>query len=174
MKNKIFGILLLFLMPFFCLQAENQKDNTYPTPERLFHIARSANRNLVCYDANLVNGKIDNKKPIKVYWVNREEHPGEKNGLSYIQRKLAYGYKVVESGQNIWKCTLTAYPKRELLLCRYKNGYVCLININHQRAVLESLYVKANPRNPLKVEYVELRGRSISTRRPVTERVMNK
>ena len=171
MKFKILGWLCLLFLPFSSVLAENTDGNTYKTPERLFHIARSANRNLVCYDVNLSNGKVDNKKPIKVYWVNREENPGEKNGLNYIQRKLAYGYKVQEHGLNLWKCSLTAYPKRNLILTKYKNRYVCMIDINHQKSILESLYVKANPKNPLKVEYVELRGVSISTHRHVTERV---
>ena len=38
--------------------------STYPTPDRLFHIARSLNRNLVCYDANQTNGKLDTKSPL--------------------------------------------------------------------------------------------------------------
>ena len=84
---------------------------------------------------------------------------------------MAYGYKVIESGQNVWKCSLTAYPKRELILTKYKKGYVCIVNINHQKAILESLYVKAHPKNPLKVEYVELRGTSLVSNLPVTERV---
>ena len=171
MKCRIIGWICLLMLFCNSMYAEDNTGNTYPTPERLFHIARSANRNLVCYDINLVQGKVDNRKPINVYWVNREERPGAKNGLNYIQRKLAYGYKVVESGQNIWKCSLTAYPKRQLILTKYQQHYVCLIDINHQKAILESLYVKASPKNPLKVEYVELRGTSLSTHRHITERV---
>lgn len=171
MNTKITLFLLLFFLPFAGIQAEKQAGNTYETPERLFHIARSANRNLVCYDVNLTEGKVDARNPIKVYWVNREERPGAKNGLSFIQRKLAYGYKVEESGQHFWKCTLTAYPKRDLFLTLYKGEYVCLININKQKAILKSLYVKAHPKNPLKVEYVELKGFSLSKQQYVTERI---
>ena len=42
-----------------------------------FHIARSLNRNLVCYDANQTNAKLDSQEPIKVYWLNREKEPGK-------------------------------------------------------------------------------------------------
>ena len=72
MKCRILGILFLLLLPLCALHADNHTGNTYPTAERLFHIARSANRNLVCYDVNLVHGRVDAKSPIKVYWVNRE------------------------------------------------------------------------------------------------------
>lgn len=66
---------------------DTDPNSTYPTPDRLFHIARSLNRNLVCYDANQTNGKLDTKEPIKVYWLNREMEPGKTNGLSFIQKK---------------------------------------------------------------------------------------
>ena len=57
---------------------DTDPNSTYPTPNRLFHIARSLNRNLVCYDANQANGKLDTKEPVKVYWLNREKEPGIK------------------------------------------------------------------------------------------------
>ncbi len=175
MKQKYFKqfILSLFMVcvPFFGLHAEDQEGNTYATAERLFYIARSANKNLVCYDANLVNGKLNTEKPLKVYWVNREERPGETNGLSYIQRKLAYGYKLVSNNQGQCICTLTAYPDRKLTITQKGSECICTVLINNQQAILKSLYVKASPKNPLSVEYVELRGVSVDTREPLTERV---
>lgn len=171
MKQKFIVAILMLCFPFLCMNADDHEGNTYETAERLFHIARSANKNLVCYDVNLVDGKMDVKDPLKVYWVNREEHPGETNGLSFIQRKLAYGYKLVSSDQESCTCTLTAYPARQLTITRLGNTYVCLITINNERAILQSLYVKANPKNPLSVEYVELRGVSVDNKQAVTERV---
>lgn len=171
MKNRILLSLLIIILPFFHLQAEEQEGNTYKTEERLFHIARSANRNLVCYDINLKNGKLDTSNPLNVYWINREEHPGKKGGLSFIQRKLAYGYKLVSSHHGTCVCSLTAYPKRKLTIKQDGTEYVCLIKIQNEDAILKSLYVKANPKNPLSVEYVELRGISTKTHQMITERV---
>lgn len=171
MKHKFLLGLLFMIFPLLGLQAEDGDGNTYKTDERLFHIARSLNHNLVCYDANLVDGKLNLEEPIKVYWLNREENPGKTNGLSYIQRKLAYGYKVVSKKEDACNCTLSAYPDRQLTIARRDSGYVCLIMIDKQEAVLQSLYVKAHPKNPLKVEYVELKGISVKTHQPVTERV---
>ena len=90
--------LTLFLSLITVMHASNPDDSTYPTAERLFHIARSLNKNLVCYDVNLENGKLNTKVPLNIYWVNREERVGETNELSYFQRKMAYGYKLVSEG----------------------------------------------------------------------------
>ena len=170
-KNKIIAFILFFIMPFVMVSAEDFEGNTYRTEHRLFHISRSVNKNLVCYDANLKGGKLDNEHPLKVYWVNREEHPGEIGELNYIQRKMAYGYKKISGDQEECICSLTAYSARKLTVTRQGDEYVCLITINNLPSILHSLYVKASPRNPLSVEYVELRGVSLSDGQPVTERV---
>ena len=110
-KSFILGLfLILFQAATFA--ANDSKENTYLTPARLFHIARSANRNLVCYDVNVESGKLNTKEPLKVYWVDREKHPGRTEPLNYIQRKLAYGYKLVEARDSESVCSLTAYPSR--------------------------------------------------------------
>ena len=69
--------LSCFLWAGACLCMAETEGNLYLTPQRLFHISRSINRNLVCYDVNLVGGKLDKEKPLSVYWVNREERMGE-------------------------------------------------------------------------------------------------
>lgn len=170
---KAIGILMTLLC--FCLSlpgfASNPEDNTYPTDKRLFHIARSLNKNLVCYDVNLENGKLDTKAPLTVYWVNREERPGETNGLNFFQRKMAYGYKLVEKDDDSCKVSLSAYPAKKLTICRNNNQYVCLTTIDNQPAILESLYVKAKEGNPLSVEYVELQGIALRTGVKLTEKV---
>lgn len=165
-----------FLFCFFLngIYATNPEEDTYSTPERLFHIARSANKNLVCYDVNLVNGKLNTKTPLNVYWVNREERPGKTNGLSYFQRKMAYGYKLIAEGDNSSEVTLSAYPAKKLTICQYDSKYVCLVTINNQQAILQSLYVKAKQGNPLSVEYVELRGVTTDTGINVSERVKSR
>lgn len=162
---------MILFFPLFALYAADPEEDTYPTDERLFHIARSLNKNLVCYDVNLEEGGLDEEAPLNVYWLNREEHPGKTNGLSFFQRKMAYGYKLISAGGDTCVCSLSAYPSRHLTIAKRDSRYVCYITINNQRAVLQSLYVKASPHNPLSVEYVELRGVSLATNQPVTERI---
>ena len=170
--KKIFILgLFLILLPFVGLSADNIKENTYRTANRLFHIARSANRNLVCYDVNMKLDQLNPKEPLRVYWVDREQHPGKTDQLNYIQKKLAYGYKLIETNGNECTISLTAYPSRRLTIKRYKNEYACFVMINNRLAILQSLYVKAHEHNPLNVLYVELRGITVDTQEQVTERV---
>ena len=65
--------LTAFLLCTFIASSHinSPEENTYPTTERLFHIARSVNKNLVCYDVNLENGKLNTKTPLNVFWLNR-------------------------------------------------------------------------------------------------------
>ncbi len=168
------AILFLWLFaPCLSLSAQEDAQSTKATPERLFHIARSLNRNLVCYDVRLTNGKLDSKEPVNVYWLNREENPGKTNGISFFQER-AYGYKVIQKGskeEDNCVISLYAYPKKELNICKRNGKYVCLVSIDNKQSILQSLYVKANPNNPLKVEYVELFGITADSSQPVSERV---
>ena len=50
-------------------------------------------------------------------------------------------------------------------------GYRCYVTISGQQAVLQSLYVKTKPSNPMSVEYVELRGVTVDGGEAVTEQV---
>jgi hypothetical protein len=155
------------------LWASGVDDNTYPTKERLFYISRSLNRNLVCYDAHLVDGVLDTEDPLNIYWLNREENPGKTNGLNYFQKKMAYGYKLVSKGNDFSEISLTAYPKRTMRICKHEGKYVCMVSINGQMAILSFIYVKAKPSNSLLVEYVELNGLDIKTGATLKERVVN-
>ena len=84
---------------------------------------------------------------------------------------MAYGYKLISSDSEKATCSLTAYPGRQLTVAKKDGKYVCLIQIDNKEAILQSLYVKANPKNSLSVEYVELRGVTVDTNQKVTERV---
>jgi len=168
------GVLLFTLFLCSLIVFPNQlysQENIYLTENRLFHIERSKNRNLVCYDINLIDGKLANKDPLSIYWVNREDNPGEKKGLTAIQKKLAYGYKLVSQDEHSCEVSLSAYSGRNITIKRLDNNYVCTIQINNEPAILTSLYVKAKESNSLSVEYVELRGTSIKTKLPVSERI---
>lgn len=171
--SRIISMLCGLLLFSLGVAAQAASDgNTYTTPERLFYITRSLNKNLVCYDYRLTDGKLDKKDPIHVYWVNREEKVGEKEDINFFQRKMAYGYKQVEKGEDRVVFTLTAYPKRPMTLTgSAAKGYRCYVTISGKQAVLQSLYVKTKPGNPMSVEYVELRGVTVDGEEAVTEQV---
>lgn len=145
--------------------------NVFAQENRLFHIERSKNRNQVCYDVNLTDGQLNTKDPITVYWVNREEKPGETNGLSAIEKRFAYGYKVISKGEDTCEVTLSAYSDRKLTIRKLNGKYVSIIQINNQPAILQKLYVQAKGRNSLSVEYVELTGIAVDSGTAVAEKV---
>lgn len=159
-------VLLLSSIEMVCAQ-----EDTYPTGERLFHIERSKNRNLVCYDVNLDNGELNTRKPLEVYWINREDEPGARKGLTAIQNRFAYGYKVVKQGDEESEVVLKAYPDRSLTIRAIDGRYVCTIQIANRTALLQRLYVKASESNSLQVEYVELYGLDQESGQQLTERV---
>lgn len=140
--------------------------------ERLFHISRSANRNIVCYDVHLTNGQLDCNEPIHVYWHNNEDRPGMEDELSFIQRKMAYGYKVVSITPNEAQVQLTAYKHRIVTVFRHNNEWKCKVLINDTECLLTEIYVKANPHNSLKVEYVELHGISLADGSMLVEQIL--
>lgn len=163
--------MIIFCSLLFSFTAFAQDDNTYETPERLFHIARSANKNLVCYDVQLVDGRLNTEKPLHIYWVNREERMGETNDLNFFQRKMAYGYKLVSEGNDSCEITLTAYSGRKLTIQKLNGRYVCTMSILNQKAVLQFLYVKADAKNPLNVEYIELHGSALDNGASLVEKI---
>lgn len=168
---KHISIFFCLLMISVSVLAQPGTNNTYPTAERIFHIERSKNKNIVCYDVNQVDGKLNTKKPLVVYWIDREEEPGLRKELNAIQRQMAYGYKVLSEGNDSAEVTLTAYSGRTLTIRKSGDKYVCFVTIAGQQAVLHHLYVKAKNGNSLSVEYVELAGTTVDTRQPVSEKI---
>ncbi|MDL2266184.1 DUF4833 domain-containing protein [Parabacteroides sp. OttesenSCG-928-G21] len=145
--------------------------NLFAQGNRLFHIERSKNKNLVCYDVNLANGVLNAKEPITVYWLNQEDKPGQTNGLSAIEKRFAYGYKVVSKGEDTCEVTLSAYSDRKLTIRKLNGKYISLITIDNQPAILQKLYVQAKGKNALTVEYVELFGITLDSGKAVSEKV---
>ncbi len=142
--------------------------------QRLFHISRSVNRNLVCYDVNQKNGVLDMKNPIHVYWHNRTDNPGHENDLSFFQRKMAYGYNVLAKGQNEVDVKLTAYKKRSMKVCQHNGKWISKLNINGRSCQLTEIQVKTKEGNPLNVLYINLVGVSLADGSKQIEKIENK
>ena len=166
--------IVIYLVHSLCYSIDiepDRNDNTYSTEKRLFHIERSKNKNIVCYDLNTdVTGIPDEKKPLEVYWINREEHPGRRGKLSFIQEKLAYGYTVKGKQNGIISIELNAAKNRRITIERYEEKYFCRIEINQQPSILQKIYVKTKTNNSLKVEYVDIEGFDLASGASVTER----
>jgi hypothetical protein len=153
-------------------QTSPMEGDTIP---HLFYIERSLNKNLVCYDVNYdKSGKIDEKNPIHVYWINRVDRVGEREELNFIQRKMAYGYNSKPNGDGTFKISLVPMSKRELSLKKNKGGeYYCEMTINGKSSQLKRLYVKTKPSNSNSVEYIIIYGVELATGKDVEEKVDN-
>ncbi|MDH6305907.1 hypothetical protein M2459_003117 [Parabacteroides sp. PF5-5] len=178
MMNKLMMCKNVLLLTLLCLIVSPcvlfAEEGASAPDKRLFHIARSKNKNLVCYDVNLQDGKLDTRNPLTIYWLNREDKPGKTENLTTIQRKMAYGYKLLSSDDETCKITLTAYSAREITIRKDGTHYVCMVDINNKPAILQSLYVQAKKSNSLTVEYIELNGIDPDTQQPVYEKIENK
>ena len=65
-----------------------------PAVQRLFHIERNKNANIVAYDARVeTDGLLRKKDPVEVYWLKLAED-GARKKLKRIERRMAYGFKV--------------------------------------------------------------------------------
>lgn len=139
----------------------------------LFRFERSKNRNYICYDVNLNNDILDTKEPISVYWIRAEEG-GEKKELSFFQRKMAFGYKVVNRGKNEVTIHLTAYDKLDIKVCRRSGKWVALCTMNGKNIQINKMFAQLRSPNSLHVEYVDIYGINLATGKSIRERIANK
>ncbi len=162
MKNILF-LLSALLFSSLGLQAQ---DN-YPTPpqgfQSLFYIQRSGNANTIVYDANLLSGsKLDEKKPINIYWI-RYTDGGTREGLSFIQRNLAYGVSVDQLGENNFQFHLVSYARKKFILEMGPDGKPrARMEVNGKQVVVKRIYVSIEQSSlwslAPKVQYVEIFG----------------
>ena len=160
-KNRIFRAILLVMLTTLALSAE--------AANRLFHISRSLNANIVCYDANVTGGALNTKEPIHVYWHNNCARPGEEYELTAIQRRMAFGYKVKAASKTEATVALTAYDKRTMKICKRDGKWVALLTINGKECILKEIYVKA--KSSISVDWIELRGTAVKGGATMTEKV---
>lgn len=153
-----------------------KEDIKFPVPpdnaNRLFYVQRDPNTNTIMYDLNFLDGRLDEENPVRVYWL-RYADKGQKEDLSYIQRKLAYGVVTKKIGNEKFDVRLVSYKKFPLLLMKANDGkYHIFATIAQKQMMLERVYAKIEGGSFLlpNVVYVELRGTDQSTGREIVER----
>ena len=147
-----------------------------PAPNRLFYIQRSNDINTVIYEANLTTGRrLDADDPVNVYWIRYAER-GQRQSLSMIQWKLAYGYKhkALNRSENSFEIYLNAFKKRTIWVDVQQGKPMALTTINGRKACLQKVFVQLEPGSGLipKVLYIELFGIDPIAGIPVYERMM--
>ena len=172
MKTKwVIGLAMLTI--FFSFATEGWSFCNKRAP--LFRIERNKNKNIVQYDACLLqNNNVSESDPIHAYWVLAN---GKKEELSLVESKEAYGIQSKEKlGENKFRVVLAALKDRSLIVQKMKAGYKAVTQISGELSILERVYVQSEERTVglPKVQYVDLFGRSVKTNKPVKERITPK
>jgi hypothetical protein len=137
----------------------------------LFEIARSKNANVVRYCARLnPRGTLNTDSPIEAFWLMQAED-GRREELTWLERKLAYGFSTSDVTGNGCVLELVAFSARRLRVERAKASYRALVEIRTKPAVLRQIFVQTREGGMLpSVEHVELFGTTLDGR-PIRERI---
>jgi hypothetical protein len=177
MQNRyaILSFLSLFLLNIGTVTA--QEEPVFPVPDRipnqLFYLQRTPNSSTVIYELNYVNGKLDTIVPVHAFWIRYSEH-GQRQELSAIQRKFAYGIQSRRIAPDQYELRFLAYKKRVLYLKRAAGEkYEVSTEVNQKNIVLSRIFIKINGGSLFSpnIEYVEFTGRNADTGAPEEERV---
>jgi hypothetical protein len=161
--------LVLFLMVPLVAMAEDSE----PTPQRLFHIERNKNTNIVVYDAQVMpDSSLAEEDPVVVYWIKLAEG-GHTKELKGIERKMAYGFSVDSREGNRLVIDMKADVGRNLVVDMHEGVYRAFMEINGRQALLEKIYIFAKETFLLpSVKYLELFGVDAATGEEVYEKLI--
>jgi phosphatidylglycerophosphate synthase len=151
----------------------------FPTPKGIknefFYLQRDPNTNTIIYELNLESdGRINEDEPVKVYWI-RYADKGNKEDLSYVQRKFAYGIQSKSLGNGEFELRFVSHKKLPLILKKSSidKKYHVYIDANDKRVMLDRIFVRIEGGSYWipNVKYVELTGINTKTSSPIVERI---
>ena len=157
--------LLLASCPLFLLQA---KAITIPR-EHVFLFERNTNTNYVCYDINLEDGKLNESEPLKTYWVLGHETRIEP--LTFLDRKMAFGVKVIKASESEAIVHLTAYKNLKIRVCKHKGKWVGIVKLGGHEIILQKMFAQMKPPVNVKCEYVDVFGTDLKTGEKCQQRI---
>lgn len=149
--------IISFIFALFCLTMQAV---TIPK-EHVYVFERSTNSNYVCYDINLQNGALCQKEPLKAYWVLGDGTRME--GLTFLDRKMAYGIKVVSSEKDVAIVHMSAYKDLNIRICKHKGKWVGIIKRQGREMIVQKMFAQMKPPLSVKCEYVEITGIDVET-----------
>ena len=186
--GKVVSIILIACVSIFGLSgaAVAQSSDTsnpsplkFPTPKgianTLFYLQRDPNINTIIYELNLnADGAVNASEPVKAYWM-RYADKGNKEDLSYVQRKFAYGIQSKALGNDEYELRFVSHKKLPLLLKKSATDkkYHVYITANDKRIMLDRIFVRIEGGSYWlpNVKYVELTGTNTKTTSPIVERI---
>lgn len=124
-----------------------QKDD-FPVPagipDMLFYVQRSLNKNTIVYQLNTRGDEIDEKEPVKIFWVNYAGK-GDTEPLNYLQRKYAYGLTVnlLDKEKKTFAMNFVSYKKQILYLIRSpkEKKYEVFSYFNNKLVIVKRIYI---------------------------------
>ncbi len=174
--NKIILSLFIFLLlvsvsfaecrkPFYDPPGDNHKNT-------MFYIEKDTNKNVVFYDTNLTNNdKLNRKKPVDVYW-QMFDNDGEREELSFFEKKLAYeivNVREVLEGKK-YKIRIISV-KRDIFITYEKGCGIAETTINGKLARLEKISLSVQNTSFLpKLLYLDIYGQDLENGQEVIER----
>ena len=156
-------VILFFILSFFILSFSY-------AAERLFVFERSTNKNYICYDVNIKDGKLNTKEPVHAYWIRAEEG-GEKKELSYLQFNFAFGYKVDSKKADEVTIHLTPYKNLPIRITKRSGKWIALVTMEGQEMVVSKFFAQMKGES-LTCLYVDVTG--TVNGKTVTKRINNK
>ena len=157
--------LLLASCPLFLLQA---KAITIPR-EHVFVFERNTNTNYVCYDINLDGGKLNQKEPLQTYWVLGHETRIEP--LTFLDRKMAFGVRVIRAKEEEAIVHLTAYKNLNIRICKHKGKWVGIVKVNSHEMIVQKMFAQMKAPMNVKCEHVDIFGTDVTTGEKHRERI---
>ena len=162
---------------FICWGMLAAAQETFPVPpvnsNQLFYLQRTPNTNTIICDLNMEDGELDKDDPIHVYWIRYAEK-GQKEELSFIQRKFAYGVKTKRLEDGKYKLNFVSYSKYPMYLLKAADGkYHVFASINEKMVILKSIFIKINKGGTFwspNIEYFEVKGTDPATGTEIVER----
>lgn len=137
--------------------------------DHIFVFERNTNTNYVCYDINLEKGQLNQKEPLKAYWVLGHETRIE--NLTFLDKKMAFGVKVISAKEDEAVVHLTAYKDLNIRLCKRSGKWVGIVKVGGHEIVLQKMYAQMKAPVNVKCEYVEITGTDLKTGEKRKERI---
>ena len=155
--NRLQPAMALALLAMLTVPDPVAADET--SVQRLFHIERNKNANIVVYDARVLpDGTLPKKDPVEVYWLKLAEDGARKN-LKRIERRMAYGFKVRDNEGDRLRLDMKADIGRDVFVAAVRDTFRALIDIGGRRAILDRIYIFADESGIMpEVQYIELFG----------------
>lgn len=161
------------------VETGNPSPLKFPTPQgipnQLFYLQRDPNTNTIICELNVdKDGEVIANEPIKVYWLRYGEK-GEKEDLSYIQRKFAYGIQTRAIGADQYELKFVSHKKLPMYLVKSADDkkYHVYVTVNNKKIQLDRIFLRIEGGSfwlP-NVKYVELKGINTTNKTPTIERI---